>query len=73
MIHWSLRPRSCFLNFVPDVWGRLGYEIHSERDLSLRGGGIHICIFSKKFLLISFRKLQDFHLVPVGLLLLSCN
>ena len=49
MIHWSLRPRSCFLNFVPDVWGRLGYEIHSERDLSLRGGGIHLCILSKSF------------------------
>ena len=38
MIHWSLRPRSCFLNFVPDVWGRLGYD---------RGGGIHICILPK--------------------------
>ena len=47
MIHWSLRPRSCFLNFVPDVWGRLGYEIHSQGDLSLRGGWIHICILPK--------------------------
>ena len=31
IIHWSLRTSSCFLNFAPDGWGRLGYEMHSQR------------------------------------------
>ena len=42
IIHWSLRTSSCFLNFVPNVWDRLGYEMHSQKGLYLGGGGIHI-------------------------------
>ena len=34
IIHWSLRTSSCFLNFVPDVWGRLGYDMHSQKGSS---------------------------------------
>ena len=34
IIQSSLRTGSCFLNFVPDVWGRLGYEMHSQKGPS---------------------------------------
>ena len=45
-IHWGLRTSSCFLNFAPDVWGRLGYEMHSPKGLYLGGRGIHIRLVS---------------------------
>ena len=61
IIHWSLRTSSCFLNFVPDIWGRPGYEMHSQKGPS------------EKSPLISFGRLQDFHPVPVGPLSLFRN
>ena len=36
----GLRASSSFLNFAPDVWGRVNYEMHNQKDLSLQGGGI---------------------------------
>ena len=47
--HWDLRTSSCFLNFVPDVWGRLGYEMYNQKGLSHGEEGVHICILFKNF------------------------
>lgn len=47
---WGPPPSSsCFLNFVSEVWGRLGYEMYSQKDLPLRRGGIHIWMLFKSF------------------------
>lgn len=45
---WGPPPSSsCFLNFASEVWGRLGYEMYSQKDLSLWRGGIHIGYYLK--------------------------
>ena len=48
--HRGLRISSCFLNLTPDVYGRVGYEMHSQKDLSLEGEQTHthslyICMY----------------------------
>ena len=42
----GLRTSSCFLNLAPDVCGRMGYGMHSQKGLSLEGEGIHTHIYS---------------------------
>ena len=47
--HWGLRASSSILNFVPDVWGRLGSEMYNQKGLSHGGEGIHIRLLFKNF------------------------
>lgn len=44
----NTRHLSCMSTaYSPDVWGRLGCETHSQEGLSLRGGGIRVCILPR--------------------------
>ena len=66
IVPWSLKSNSCFLKFGPGVRGRLGYDMHGQRGLSLEGRRDPHLPTSQKPPRVSPGRPQYFHPVPVG-------